>query len=250
MKRNIKLIIEYDGTNYCGWQIQKNDRTIQAEITKALEKMTRHKVTLYGASRTDSGVHALGQVANFYTTGNLDPARIQNGLNGLLDDDIVIKESREVPDRFNAQYDAKAKTYIYRMLNGPVPSALQRNYYYFNPQQVSVPLMRKAARFLKGRHDFRAFANHAGSYSDSIRRICDIRIIKKHLDGVGQEIRFTVTGNGFLYNMVRNIVGTLLLVGYKKIAPEAVKYILKSKDRARAGQNVPAKGLCLVKVEY
>lgn len=250
MKRNIKLIIEYDGTNYCGWQIQKNDRTIQSEITKAIEKMTGQRVTLYGASRTDSGVHALGQTASFYTRSRLEPARIQRGLNGILDEDIVITGAEDVPDKFNAQFGARAKTYIYTMLNGPVPPALQRNVCYYNSQPVSVNLMQKAAKHLKGRHDFRSFASKAGSYRDSVRTIHDIRITRKRLPGAGQMIYFTVTGNGFLYNMVRSIVGTLLLVGYKKIAPDALKDILRAKDRAKAGPNVPAKGLCLVSVEY
>lgn len=250
MKRNIKLIIEYDGTNYCGWQMQKNDRTVQSEITKAIEKMTGERVTLYGASRTDSGVHASGQTASFYIRSRLEPARIQRGLNGILDDDIVITKAEEASAKFNAQFGARAKTYIYTMLNGPVPPALHRNFCHYNSRPVSVILMQKAAGYLKGRHDFRAFAAKAGSYRDSVRTIYDIRITRKRMPGAGQMIYFKFRGKGFLYNMVRNIVGTLLLVGYKKIAPDEVKDILRSKDRARAGPNVPAKGLCLVKVEY
>lgn len=244
------MIIEYDGTNYCGWQIQKNSRTIQAEITKAIEEMTGQKTTLYGASRTDSGVHALGQTANFRTQSKLEPARIQRGLNGILDRDIVISQAVEVPDKFNARYDAKDKVYIYTMLNGPVRTALQRHFCYYNPQPASVSLMQKAARYLEGRHDFRAFASKAGSYKDSVRTIYDIKVTGKRLAGNSRMIYFKFRGDGFLYNMVRNIVGTLLLTGYKKIAPNAVKDILKSKNRAKAGPNVPAKGLCLVKVEY
>lgn len=243
--RNIKLVIEYDGTNYCGWQMQNGQPTVQGEITRAIKRVTGKKVTLYGAGRTDSGVHAEAQAANFRTDSRLTARQLMYALNSKLPDDIVVKDAQEVPLAFNAQYDARGKTYIYTVYNGPVRPAVQRAYCYFIRKELLVGLMRQAAGYIKGRHNFKAFATKSAQRDDCRRTVRAIKITKK-----GDFIWFEVKGDGFLYNMVRNIVGTLLLVGHKKIAPEAVKGIIKSADRRLAGPNIPAKGLRLVEVIY
>ncbi|MBI4713233.1 MAG: tRNA pseudouridine(38-40) synthase TruA [Planctomycetes bacterium] len=245
MARNIKLIIEYDGTNYCGWQIQDGQPTVQGEITRAIKRVTGKKATLYGAGRTDSGVHAEAQAANFRTDSRLTAQQLMYALNSKLPDDIVVKDAREVPLAFNAQYDARGKTYIYTVYNGSIRPAVQRSYCYFVYKNLSVGLMRKAAGYIKGRHNFKSFATKSVGRANCERTVYSIKITKK-----GDFIWFEVKGDGFLYNMVRNIVGTLLLVGHKKIKSEAVKSILKSADRRLAGPNIPAKGLRLVEVKY
>ncbi|MBI5778884.1 MAG: tRNA pseudouridine(38-40) synthase TruA [Planctomycetes bacterium] len=243
--RNIKLAIEYDGTNYCGWQIQQNAKAVQDVITEALTKITGHKITLYGASRTDSGVHAKGQAANFRTRSRMTPQQFIKALNSNLPDDIAIRAAKEVPKSFNSMYDAKSKDYRYTILNSFIRSVLDRNFYYFAPYRISLARMKKAARYLVGRHDFRAFASKSSAKENCIRKIYSIKIVKKN-----EYVYVDIKGNGFLYNMVRTIVGTLLLVAQGKIKPESIREILNSQERKKAGPTAPAKGLCLIKVNY
>jgi len=243
--RNIKLTIEYDGTNYCGWQIQKNAKAVQEVITEAITKITGHKITLYGASRTDSGVHAKGQAANFHTRSRMTPQQFIKALNSNLPDDIVIRAAKEVSKSFNSMYNARSKNYRYTILNSPIPTALDRNFYYFVPYRISLAKIRKATRYLIGRHNFRAFATKSSAKENCVRKIYSIKITGKN-----DYIYIDIKGNGFLYNMVRTIVGTLLLIAQDKMKPEDIKEILKSQDRKKAGPTAPAKGLCLLKVNY
>jgi len=243
--RNIKLTIEYDGTNYCGWQIQKHKATIQSEILKAIKKITGENVILRGASRTDSGVHSLGQVANFKTTSRIPIEKIPSALNAHLPSDITIKNAEESSDDFDAQFSAKLKTYRYVILNRKTPCALMRNTSYLVKTPLNIKNIISAAQYLVGKKDFRAFATKNKNKKNTIRYIKSISIKKKN-----DIITFDIEGNGFLYNMVRTIVGTLLLCGLGKLKPQDVKKILESRDRKNAGQTLPAKGLCLINIKY
>ncbi|MEK7449878.1 MAG: tRNA pseudouridine(38-40) synthase TruA [Planctomycetota bacterium] len=247
MVRNIKLIIEYDGTNYCGWQSQAGHHSsIQETISDALKKITGKKTTLYGASRTDSGVHALEQTANFFTDSRLPAEKFIPALNHQLPPDIVIKQALDVPPDFNARTKARRKTYVYTIMDGPTPSALRRNFIYFAERaKLNLKKMKKAARSLVGRHNFRSFATKGHLKENCIREIYSLNICRKK-----DTLQFKVAGNAFLYNMVRALVGTLLMVGRGKIQPEEVKKIIDSHDRKNAGPKVPAQGLCLVKIDY
>jgi len=264
-KRNIKLIIEYDGSKYFGWQSQNGRHvTVQETIGKTLKKIIGEKVVLYGASRTDSGVHAFGQVANFYSATKLAPERLRGGLNKHLPHDIVIRKVSDVSAKFNSKRNVKSKTYCYTMLNGSAPSAIYRNTTYFlNTTALDVKSMEKAARYLEGKHDFSAFTSSSPGYKkhSNVRTIYSLKVrllneVSKEVnvkDAYGSDcqlIQFLVRGNGFLYNMVRSIVGTLVMVGKNKIPPKSVKKILESADRNKAGQTMPPRGLCLLKVEY
>lgn len=243
--RNIKLTIEYDGTNYCGWQIQKGKHTIQSEIAKAIKRVTGKRVTLYGAGRTDGGVHALGQVANFKTISKIPISKIPHALNNYLSPDIIIRKANKVSQSFNSQFDAVSKTYCYTVLNRETPSALMRNTCYLVKSQLDIKKMRSAVKYIKGKRDFRAFATENKYKKNTIRCINSLSIKKD-----GDIITFKINGSGFLYNMVRAIVGTLIWVGLGKLAPKDVGIILNSCDRKNAGPNVPAKGLCLIEVKY
>ena len=241
--RNIKLTIEYDGTNYCGWQIQKNAKSVQEVLTETIAKITGHKITLYGASRTDSGVHAKGQIANFRTNSRMTSHQFIKALNSNLPGDIAIRTVKEVNKSFNSMYDAKSKNYRYTILNSTIRTALDRNFYYFVPYKISISRMKPALKYLIGRHDFRAFATRSSAKENCIRKIYSIKINTK-----ANYIYINIKGNGFLYNMVRTIVGTLLLVAQDKIKPEGIRAIIESRERKKAGPTAPAKGLCLLKV--
>jgi len=244
--RNIKLVIEYDGSNYCGWQWQKGQISIQEMLARVVKQITGRDAVIHGASRTDSGVHAVGQVANFLTQAKLSTFRLLRALNGNLPHDIVVKSVSEVPAAFNACFKAKSKTYIYTILNRRISSPLNRAFVWFiSGKKLDIKLMKKAAVGLKGHHNFRAFASESHKNKNYVRTISSISITEH--DGF---IYIKVTGNGFLYNMVRAIVGTLVQVGQGKITPKEVKKILISHDRKRAGPTAPARGLCLMKVRY
>lgn len=244
--RNIKLVIEYDGTNYYGWQIQKGQISIQEVITRAIKKVTGKSVTLYGASRTDSGVHAVGQVANFFITSKLPTQSMLCAFNANMPSDIVIKEAVEVSRNFHARFRAKKKTYFYTILNTLIRSTLQRTSVWFiGNNKLEINLMRKGASFLKGRHDFRAFTSKSTKEDNCVRKIHSLQITRQN-----SFVYIKITGNGFLYNMVRAIVGTLVQVGRKKIIPKEVKKIMNSHDRNKAAATAPAQGLCLQKIAY
>jgi tRNA pseudouridine38-40 synthase len=243
--RNIKLIIEYDGTEYAGWQIQKNALAIQEVIEASITKLTGEKVEVVGSSRTDAGVHAIGYTANFKTESSIPSDKFTDALNTKLPKDIVILSSVEVPLEFHSRYDSVGKTYCYTVINRMQPSAVGRNYSYHMKFSLNVEKMREACKYFLGTHDFSALKNMGSSTQTSIRTITDLRI-----DHQGDIIRIYCTADGFLYNMMRIITGVLLQVGTGKFKPEEVEAIILSKDRKRAGKSVPASGLCLMEVFY
>ena len=243
--RKIKLLLEYEGTRYNGWQIQPNGNSIQETLETKLEKITRKPTRVIGSGRTDSGVHAEGQVAHFQTASAMKPRELLKALNSLLPPDIVVKKVEEVAPDFHAQLSATRKTYRYTILNRDYPSALLcRQSHYIN-SPLNVTAMRKAARCLVGRKDFKSFQGSGCSAKTTMREIYRLSISKKD-----DFIRITVDGSGFLKFMVRNIVGTLIEIGWGKWPPEQMKAILKARNRRLAGPTAPSRGLCLVKVVY
>jgi tRNA pseudouridine38-40 synthase len=246
MQKKFKLVIEYDGTAYHGWQRQKSDRSIQAEIEKALAVMTRQTVPIAASGRTDAGVHALGQVAHFACETTIEPEAFFLGLNSLLPEDIVVKTCENVPADFHARYDARRKTYRYRILNRTAPTAIDNRYVWHIRQKLQIETMRAAAVHLTGRHDFKAFEGTGSPRTSTIRTVFRAQLDQEAKGG----LVFEIEGDGFLRYMVRNIVGTLVEVGRGKITPSDFKSILESKDRTRAGATAPPRGLFLVAVEY
>ena len=246
MKKNFKITIEYDGTRYHGWQRQKNDRTIQAEIEKAILKVTGRQVALTGSGRTDAGVHAYAQVANFKCETRLDGQALLGGLNSLTDDDIVVTECREVEESFHARYDVKSKTYVYKILNRPTPAAIGRQYAWHVRKKLNRETMRAAISHLIGSHDFKAFEGSGSPRSHTTRQVFKADLI----DGQDGVLAFEIEAEGFLRFMVRNIVGTLVDVGLGKTSPDDFEYILNSSDRSLAGATAPAHGLFLKNVMY
>lgn len=245
MERNIRLVIEYDGTNYAGWQKQKNANTVQQVMEESLCKITRENNKVIGSSRTDTGVHAKGFSANFLTNSKIPASKIKYAINAKLPEDIVVINSEEVPINFHSRYDAKGKRYIYTIINQEHPSAIYRNYTYHYRQKLNVNNMRLACKYFIGTNDFESFRNKGSLVISTVRTLTDLNIQTQ-----GNLIKIVVSGNGFLYNMVRIIVGTLVDIGIGKIKPEDVEYILNAKDRTKAGKTVPARGLCLDEVFY
>ena len=244
MKR-IKLTIAYAGTNYCGWQVQPNGITVEEVVNKALKKLTGEDIQVIGASRTDSGVHALGNVAVFDTHTTIPPERISYALNQRLPEDIVIVKSEEVAEDFHPRYCDCSKTYEYHILNTRIPIPTKRLTNYFVSYDLDVEKMRKAAGYLIGEHDFVSFCNVRTDVEDTVRTVTELEILKD-----GEEITIRISGNGFLYNMVRIIVGTLIRVGRGFYEPEKVKEILEAKDRKAAGVTAPPHGLILAEIRY
>ena len=244
MKR-VKLTIAYDGTNYCGWQIQPNGITIEEVINKALQKLTGEPILVIGASRTDSGVHAMGNVAVFDTETTIPPERIAMALNQRLPEDIVIIKSEEVALDFHPRYCDCSKTYEYHIINTRIPIPTKRLTNYFVSYNLNLDHMREAASYLVGEHDFVSFCNVRTDVENTVRAITALDIIED-----GNEITIRITGNGFLYNMVRIIVGTLIRVGRGFYTPEKVKEILEAKDPKAAGVTAPAHGLMLMEINY
>lgn len=243
--RNIRLLIEYDGTQYAGWQWQSNGRTIQEALSKAIEKVVQEKVTIYGSSRTDARVHALGQVANFRTTSDIPSERLIHAINFYLPHDIAVKEAKDVTESFHAQFCAKSKVYRYTLFNDWIRTSLNRDFCYVCGSQLNMDKMIAATRYLIGTHDFTSFTTQAQSEKNRIRTIKKLDIKKE-----GKYIYFILEADGFLYNMVRTIVGTLIEIGRGKITMECMKDILDAKNRKLAGPTAPAKGLCLMEVKY
>ncbi len=244
--KNFKITIEYDGSRYCGWQRQNNDPTVQEEIEKALKTMTGQKISVIGSGRTDAGVHAYAQVANFKCDTKLDADDFLGGINGLTPEDIVVTGCEEVDDTFHARYSVKAKTYSYKILNRPNPAALFRQYAWHIRKELNLEAMRTATSHLIGRHDFKAFEGAGSPRSHTTRHVLTADLYQEGHDYVV----FEIEADGFLRFMVRNIVGTLVEVGLGKITPNDFKRILDSKDRARAGATSPAHGLFLKNVKY
>lgn len=243
--KNIKLTIEYDGTNYHGWQVQPNAITVQQIVKEAIEKLTKEDINLIGASRTDEGVHAYGQVANFFTNSTILPEKFSYAINSFLPEDIVIVKSELVDEDFHSRYDTKGKKYRYIIYNREMKSALLNNRAYHVRKKIDVNIMKEAAKFLVGKHDFSSFKSSGGSAKTSVRTIHDIVIEEKD-----DMITIEVSGDGFLYNMVRIIAGTLVEFGVEKRNPSDMLDILESKDRRKAGKTAPSQGLYLVEIYY
>ncbi len=272
--RNVKIIIEYVGTNYKGWQRQKNtSKTVQEAIESALRRILQERIRLVASGRTDVGVHGLGQVANFKTKSKLPLTNLKQALNSLLPDDIVIIRAEEVQADFHSRFDVKTKIYRYIIQNQKQPSALWRGFVYFVPYKLNLRAMQRAASFLVGERDFRSFQASPVSISNgasdiklrsSIRKIRRIKIYKKdyfipHLSPFPRKsaakkgagfIYFDIEADGFLYKMARNIVGTLIEIGKEKQTPASIKRILALRNRKFAGPTAPGCGLYLLRVKY
>lgn len=244
--RNIKMILQYEGTRYQGWQKQESTaNTIQSKLEAVLGKMCGEKIEVKGSGRTDAGVHAYGQTANFLTESDKDLAEMMDYVNQYLPEDIAVIAMEEAELRFHSRLHAKGKVYRYRVLNSSVPHVFDRKYTYCVPESLDVEAMRQAADQFIGTHDFKAFTSTRRGKKSTVRTITSISI-----DRDGEEVVFTYMGNGFLYHMVRILTGTILDVGLAKKRPEEMKEILESRERQNAGPLVPAQGLALMKVDY
>lgn len=243
--RNIKAIVEYDGTDYFGFQRQPRRRTIQGELERALTQVMKEPIRLIGAGRTDTGVHARGQVISFKTECGIPIDKVCVALNSVLSRDIVLTNAEEVEPGFHARYSARQRTYEYSILNAGRPSALMGRFSWHVPEKLNLAAMRKAAAYLVGTHDFAAFSLSSRDSENTVRTVSKLEIRR-----CSAIIIFTLTANGFLHSMVRGIVGTLVEAGQGRRKPEDLKTILEGKDRGRAGKTAPARGLCLTEVTY
>lgn len=244
MKR-VRLVVAYDGTNYHGWQIQNNGNTIEAELNKCLSELTGEKIEVIGASRTDAGVHAMGNVAVFDTNSQIPAEKFSYAMNRSLPEDIRIQKSEEVPADWHPRYCESRKTYEYSIYRGEFPMPVNRLYSYFTYRKLDVDRMRQASGYLVGEHDFKSFCQTGAQVNSTIRTIYSLEVIEQ-----GNNLVIRVCGNGFLYNMVRIIAGTLMEVGEGKRTPESMKSIIEATDRASAGPTAPACGLMLIKYEF
>lgn len=246
MKR-VMLTVAYDGTSYHGWQIQPNEETVEGVLNRCLSALLGEKIEVTGASRTDAGVHAMGNVAVFDTESLIPADKISYALNRSLPEDIRIQKSQEVDRDFHPRHCPSHKTYEYRIYCAPFPMPIKRFYSYFTYVPLDVRLMSQGAQYLTGTHDFKSFCSVQTQAETTVRQIDSIEILESR---TGEDIVIRVTGRGFLYNMVRIIAGTLMEVGRGHISPEEVETILAAKDRQAAGPTAPACGLTLVKIEY
>jgi tRNA pseudouridine38-40 synthase len=244
--RNIKLLIEYDGTSYQGWQVQPKGSTLQGVLEEKLSSLTGERIDLLGSGRTDAGVHALGQVAHFRTKSQLDVQTIQRALNSLLPTDIVIQKVEEADEGFHARRSCKSKVYEYRILNRHLRSVFQREYAWHIPQTLNIREMKKATRSLIGEHDFSSFQSVGSPKKTAVRKVTRAQWKQSR----GGFLCFEIEANGFLKQMVRAIVGTLVEVGKRKVTSEQFQEILDSRDRKKAGPTAPAHGLFLKEVKY
>jgi tRNA pseudouridine38-40 synthase len=243
--RKIKLLIQYDGTAYHGWASQPQTATIQGTILDAIEKLTSLRVDLLGSSRTDAGVHAMGQVAAFTIDCPVPAENFARALNNMLPDDIVITEAIEVPDSFDPISDTKSKIYRYTIYTDPIRPPMHIRYCWHRPGQYNIETMQQASQVLLGTHDFKSFASAADTRQSSVRTILKCEVL-----GREDWITFDVQANGFLYNMVRNIVGSLVEVGRGRWTAADIERILAAQNRTEAGPIAPASGLCLMKIFY
>ncbi|MBI5810711.1 MAG: tRNA pseudouridine(38-40) synthase TruA [Deltaproteobacteria bacterium] len=245
--RNIRLLIEYDGTEYAGWHAQAVQPTVQGRVIEAIRRLTGERVKLAGASRTDAGVHALGQAANFLTGSSMPATGLRKGLNSLLPSDIVIKAAEEAVPGFDSRRDAKGKIYLYRILNRAYPSALLRRYSWFVYKPLDIGLMREGAGYLVGEKDFSSFRAADSDALHFVRKVASVRIEER---GHGI-IEVEVKGTAFLRHMVRIMAGTLVELGKgDKLKPEDMQGIIEARDRTAAPMTAPPQGLFLMKVEY
>ncbi len=252
MKRCFKLIVEYDGTLFFGWQRQTKERTIQGELESALSHILNQKISIRGSGRTDAGVHALGQVAHFHARTQMDPLVLKKGLNSLLKPSIVIRECSVEKETFHAQYQARSKEYNYYILNRPDPCAIGGGYLWQITPPLDLALMNQCCNLITGIHDFKSFENTGSLRTSSIREVFFARVESLENSSPLQKnlVVFKISASGFLKNMVRNIMGTLVDVGLNKIEPKQFEEIFMAKDRKLAGKTAPARGLFLKQVNY
>lgn len=244
--RNIRLLLQYEGTRYQGWQRQtSSENTIQGKLEQLLSKMCNEPIEVMGSGRTDAGVHALGQVANFHTTSTMSAEEMLSYINEYLPQDIAVLQVTEAAPRFHSRLNACGKRYCYRVINSAIPNVFWRRYALEVPLKLDVEAMEKAASYLSGEHDFKAFTSAKKGKKSTVRRIDKIDIAREE-----DRLTFTFEGNGFLHHMVRILVGTLLEVGMGKRKPEEMSEILAFGSREKAGALVPAKGLTLMEVFY
>lgn len=243
--RRIKLTVAYDGTDYCGWQIQPNGITVEAVLNRALSRLTREELRVIGASRTDAGVHARGNIAVFDTASAIPAKRFAYAVNPLLPEDIVVVNSEEVPETWHPRYQNSVKTYEYHILNREMPDPLRRKYTWHVSFPLDIDKMRTAAAYLKGGHDFQSFCSIHTEAKTTVRTVYSLNIEQE-----GEEIIIRISGNGFLYNMVRIIAGTLVEVGRGFRTPESVRDMLKDCNREKAGATAPPQGLVLAGIRY
>lgn len=244
-KRNIKLTLEYDGTNYYGWQKQPDATSVEEMLEKAIAKITKEEVNVTGSGRTDSRVHAMGQVANFYTDSKIPSEKFALALNSMLPKDISVKKSEEVSLDFHSRYDAIGKEYKYVIYNSKTRSPLKRNFAYHVNYDLDRKAMKTALNYFLGEHDFCGFMSTGSSIKGTVRTISYVNFVED-----GDTLELTFRGNGFLYNMVRIIVGTVVDVGIGKIDKNSIADIIESKERNRAGHTAPPEGLYLSRVFY
>ena len=244
-KKRVRLTVAYDGTAYHGWQVQPGVVTIESKLNECLSDLLKEEIQVIGASRTDSGVHALGNIAVFDTEARMPAEKMSYALNQRLPEDIRIQRSEEVPFDWHPRHCESRKTYEYRIYRGEFPMPVKRLYALFTYHKLDVEKMQLAARYLEGEHDFKSFCQIGAQVESTVRSIYSVDIIEEGLDLI-----IRVCGNGFLYNMVRIIVGTLLEVGREKRAPEDMQDILEKKDRSAAGPTAPAHGLTLMNYEF
>lgn len=239
------LRVAYDGTEYCGWQIQPGLRTVEGTLKSALNKLMGTEVPMIGASRTDAGVHAEGNVAVFDCDTTIPADKIKYALNNMLPEDVVVVESKQVEDNFHPRHCDCKKTYQYRILNTPLPDPNRRRNTYFYRGSFDIAAMREAAGYIVGTHDFICFMAAGSQVKDTVRTVYSLELEREN-----DVVTMTIQGNGFLYNMVRIIAGTLIMVGRGQIKPQEVKNIIDKRDRREAGPTAPAKGLTLKVIEY
>ena len=244
--KNYKITIQYDGTRYNGWQRQGNTlNTVQGKIEDILERMTGHKVEIHGSGRTDKGVHAKGQVASFKINTDMSDKEIKDYINQYLPDDIAVTEVSVADERFHARLNAKRKTYLYRIHNSSVPDVFQHRFMYTVTGALDVEAMQTAAKEFLGEHDFEGFTSVKRFKKSTVRTIYSVGVQR-----FGDDVVFAVTGNGFLYNMVRIMAGTLLEIGQGKRKADTIAQVFQTKNRELAGETLPGKGLTLLSVEY
>lgn len=243
--KRIRLTVAYDGTNYHGWQIQNNGITIESELNRCLSDLFGENIQVIGASRTDAGVHAMGNIAVFDTNARMPAEKVAYALNQRLPEDIRIQKSEEVASDWHPRYCESRKTYEYRIYRGQFPMPVKRLYSYFTYHELDVEKMRKAAAYLVGEHDFKSFCQTGAQVESTVRTILSLDIEEQ-----GSDVVIRVCGNGFLYNMVRIIAGTLMEVGQGRREPESMPHVLNALDRQKAGPTAPALGLMLMKYEF
>lgn len=244
MKR-IQLTVAYDGTDFCGWQVQNNGRTVEGVLNEVLSEFLQEEIRVIGASRTDSGVHGMGNIAVFDTKSSIPGDKFIYILNQKLPEDVSVRDSREVPDDFHPRHTNSRKTYEYRILNANSPVPVRRKYTWMIPKKLDLEAMRKAAAYVQGEHDFASFCAAGSQAQTTVRTVYSCEVCAE-----GEEVVIRITGAGFLYNMVRILAGTLAEIGKGFYPPEQMEEIIKACDRTKAGATAPPQGLTLVGIEF